>query len=237
LEFFLALLALAIAAPLLVIAALVILAEDGRPILFRQTRIGRYGAPFTILKLRSMSADGRGPAITSRNDPRITKAGRWLRTFKLDELPQLANVLCGEMSLIGPRPEVPEYVEPGSELWSKVLKLRTGITDLATLIFRNEEAILASARDPEGYYRSVILPEKLRLNLQYQQSRSVALDLKLLILTVWCSFRPRSFDRDRIFQSLNMTAKADSRPFVPFNGIPEHSGGSSASRTGTNSGT
>jgi len=237
LELFLVLLALAIAAPLLVIAALAILAEDGGPILFRQIRIGRYGKPFTILKLRSMSVGRRGPAITSRNDLRITKTGKWLRAFKFDELPQLANVVWGEMSLIGPRPEVPEYVEPENELWSRVLKLKTGITDLATLIFRDEEAILASARDPEAYYRSVILPEKLKLNLHYQQSRSVTRDLKLLILTVWCSFSRQNFDRDRIFLWLDMIAKTDSRPFIPFNGFPERSGALPASGAETDSNT
>jgi lipopolysaccharide/colanic/teichoic acid biosynthesis glycosyltransferase len=197
-----ALAALILLAPLFAIAALLILAGDGRPILFRQKRIGKDGQPFLILKFRTMRTASGGLAITASGDRRVTRVGGWLRALKMDELPQLINVLHGDMSLIGPRPEVPEYVEFDDDLWREVLEVRPGITDLASLAFRNEEAILGPAADPDAYYRSVILPEKLRLNLQYQRSRSLPRDLKLLWMTVRYSFFPQGFDRDRIMRSL-----------------------------------
>ena len=196
-----AVMGLLLLAPLLaVVAAIVVL--DGRPVLFRQKRIGENGQPFFILKFRTMKPAGHGPSITAAHDARVTRAGRWLRRFKLDELPQLVNVLHGEMSLIGPRPEVPAYVDPRDPLWRAVLRSRPGITDLATLAFRNEEDLLAPAADPEREYRSVILPAKLRLNVVYQQSRTVLRDLKLLWWTARYSFFPHGFNRDRILRSL-----------------------------------
>jgi lipopolysaccharide/colanic/teichoic acid biosynthesis glycosyltransferase len=197
-----ALVALVVLAPLFALATLLILLSDGRPLLFRQRRIGKNGEPFLILKFRTMAAGSDGPAITTSDDGRVTKVGAWLRTLKIDELPQLVNVVSGEMSLIGPRPEVPEYVEFDDHRWRTVLAVRPGITDLATLAFRNEEAILGPATDPDAYYRSVILPEKLRLNLLYQQSRTHLRDFKLLWMTARYSFFPRGFDRDRILRSL-----------------------------------
>jgi len=197
-----ALVALLVLAPLFALAALLILLSDGAPLLFRHRRIGRNGKPFLVLKFRTMRTGGSGLAITTSNDGRVTKTGAWLRRLKIDELPQLINVLRGEMSLIGPRPEVPEYIEFSDPRWRKVLAERPGITDLASLAFRDEEAILAPAPDPDAYYRSVILPEKLRLNLLYQQSRTPSRDLKLLLMTARYSFFPRGFDRDRIMRSL-----------------------------------
>jgi lipopolysaccharide/colanic/teichoic acid biosynthesis glycosyltransferase len=193
---------LIVLSPLFAVAALLILCGDGRPVLFRQKRIGWHGESFLILKFRTMRTGGGGPAITAGGDRRITRAGAWLRWLKIDELPQLINVLRGDMSLIGPRPEVPEYVEFHQEVWRKVLAVRPGMTDLATLVFRNEEAILGPAADPDAYYRSVILPEKLRLNVQYQRARSLRRDLKLLWMTARYSFFPYGFDRKRIMQSL-----------------------------------
>jgi lipopolysaccharide/colanic/teichoic acid biosynthesis glycosyltransferase len=195
-----ALAALILLAPLLAIATLLILVGDGPPILFRQTRIGKNGAPFLILKFRTMRTGCGGLALTAPGDRRVTRVGAWLRGLKIDELPQLINVLQGDMSLIGPRPEVPEYVEFTDDRWRKVLEVRPGITDLASLAFRNEEAILGPAADPDAYYRSIILPEKLRLNLQYQRSRSAPRDLKLLWMTARYSFCPQGFDRDRIIR-------------------------------------
>jgi lipopolysaccharide/colanic/teichoic acid biosynthesis glycosyltransferase len=196
-----ALAALILLSPLLAIVTLLILVSDGLPILFRQTRIGKNGEPFLLLKFRTMRTDCSGSAITASGDRRVTRTGGWLRGFKIDELPQLINVVQGDMSLIGPRPEVPEYVELADDRWRKALEVRPGITDLASLAFRNEEAILGPAADRDAYYRSVILPEKLRLNLQYQRSRSAPRDLKLLWMTVRYSFCPRGFDRDRIIRS------------------------------------
>lgn len=204
--------ALVLLAPLLAFCALLILLEDGTPVLFRQTRIGRHGEPFTILKFRSMRAGKKGIPITTSSDSRVTKVGSWLRALKFDELPQLMNVLQGSMSLIGPRPEVPEYVEFHDEIWRQVLEVRPGITDLASLAFRHEEVLLASAADPVEFYRSVVLPEKLRLNLQYHQSRSLVLDLKLLWMTARYSFFPAGFDRDRVLRALGASESAACTP-------------------------
>lgn len=188
--------------PLLVAAALLILLCDGRPIVFRQTRVGIRGRSFEIIKFRTMRRKAEGAPITASGDQRVTTAGAWLRQFKIDELPQLVNVLFGDMSLIGPRPEVPEFVDHDDKLWREVLGVRPGITDLASLTFRDEEAILGAAANPAVHYRSVILPEKLRLNLQYQRSRSLSRDLKLLWMTGRYSFFPRGFSRERILRAL-----------------------------------
>lgn len=198
----LALGAILLLSPLFVFIAALILVVDGRPVLFRQQRIGKSGKPFVIWKFRSMRGGTPGLSITALNDRRVTRVGAWLRTLKLDELPQLVNVLQGSMSFIGPRPEVPEYVVVDNDVWRKVLEVRPGITDLASLAFRDEEAILASAPDRDAYYRSVILPEKLRLNLRHQEARSFMRDLKLLWLTTRYSFFPFGFDRERIMKSL-----------------------------------
>ena len=191
-------------APIFLLTTLLICLTDGWPIFFRQERVGLNGKSFQILKFRSMRTRNLGLAITAAGDSRITKVGAWLRHFKIDELPQLVNVLHGDMSLIGPRPEVPEYVELDDVVWQAVLGVRPGITDLASLTFRNEEEILGKATDPVSHYRSVILPEKLRLNLQYQLTRSLSRDLKLLWMTVWYSFFPRGFSRERVLRSLGV---------------------------------
>lgn len=201
LDIVIALAAVLLLAPVFAVTALLIAAEDGQPILFRQKRIGRNGEPFHILKFRTMRAGAKGPAITAQRDPRVTRVGAQLRALKIDELPQLINVLRGDMSLIGPRPEVPEYVKLDDGLWQKVLDVRPGITDLASLALRDEEAILSSASDCDAYYRSVILPDKLRVNLDYQQTRCLASDLKLLWMTARYSFYRRGFERDRILKA------------------------------------
>jgi lipopolysaccharide/colanic/teichoic acid biosynthesis glycosyltransferase len=193
---------LALLSPLLLLIAAAILMTDGSPVFFRQTRIGRSGHPFLILKFRTMRrVMQRALPITVANDRRITGTGAWLRRFKLDELPQLWNVVKGEMSLIGSRPEVPEYVHVDDVLWRAILQSRPGITDLATLAYRNEEEILLPADDPDAYYRTVLLPAKLRLNLAYQQSRSLHRDLRLLWLTARYSLFPAGFDRERVLRS------------------------------------
>jgi lipopolysaccharide/colanic/teichoic acid biosynthesis glycosyltransferase len=198
-----ALAALILLAPMFALLAAIVLLADGRPILFRQARVGRGGRRFLILKFRTMRAgEGAGLAITVARDPRVSRTGFWLRKFKLDELPQFLNVLRGDMSVIGPRPEVPEYVALEDPLWRQVLRSRPGITDLATLVYRDEEEVLRPAADAEAYYRSTILPAKLRLNVRYQASRSLGRDLKLLWLTARYSIFPRGFDRDRVLRSL-----------------------------------
>lgn len=184
---------------LLALSALVAIC-DGRPVFFRQERVGRGGALFRIWKFRTMSRDAerRGPQVTSGGDGRVTRLGAVLRRFKLDELPQLLNVLCGDMSLCGPRPEVPVYVDCERPEWRAVLEVRPGITDLASILYCNEEQTLAGVADPMRYYRETLLPEKLRLNLRYLASRTVWNDLTLILVTVRYSFLPGRPDRARI---------------------------------------
>jgi lipopolysaccharide/colanic/teichoic acid biosynthesis glycosyltransferase len=207
-----ALIALILLAPLFVVAILLILYEDGRPIFFCQTRVGQNGEPFLILKFRTMRRETGGRAITVAGDTRVTRAGAWLRKRKLDELPQLINVVRGEMSLIGPRPEVPEYIESHDDLRRVVMQMRPGITDLASLMFRNEEEMLAEVVDPETHYRSSLLPAKLLWNIRYQESRSLLRDFKLLWLTAWYSFFPAKFDRERILRAFGMQGVSSRTP-------------------------
>lgn len=187
--------------PVLLSAALAVWLEDGRPVLFRHARIGRGGRPFLLLKLRSMRNRAAGPSITAGGDPRVTRVGRILRRYKIDELPQLWNVLRGEMTLVGPRPEAPEYVDASDPAWRVVLNERPGITSVAALIYRNEEQMLAAASDPDGYYRRVLLPAKLALNAQYAAARRPWDDLRLLALTVRYGFFPAGFDPARVERS------------------------------------
>ena len=184
--------------PALLVGALIIVIEDRWPVLYWHTRIGRGGKCFWLLKFRSMRAGCPGSQVTAGNDPRLTRVGRALRKYKIDELPQLWNVLKGDMSLVGPRPEAPVYVDLSDPQWQCVCQVRPGITDLASLIYRNEEDVLARADDPERYYRERVLPDKLRLNILYLKRRSFWLDIKLILLTVWHSFIPSRFDADRV---------------------------------------
>lgn len=178
-------LGLVLLSPVLLLIGLAVKLSDGGPAFYRQERVGWHGRPFRIWKFRTMrtGADKSGPSVTRRGDPRITAVGRWLRQTKLDELPQLFNVLAGEMSLVGPRPEVPKYVALYSPEQRRVLELRPGITDLASVEFRNEEELLAAAADAESFYRSVCIPRKIQLNLEYAQRASFGSDLKLIAET------------------------------------------------------
>jgi lipopolysaccharide/colanic/teichoic acid biosynthesis glycosyltransferase len=184
--------------PLFAGIALVILLDDGPPILFSQTRVGRNGKRFRIWKFRTMRSGTEGSVVTAAGDSRITRAGARLRRCKLDELPQLVNVLKGDMSLVGPRPEVPEHVDFDALIWRVVLQARPGITDLATLLYRDEERILGLAGDPNCYYREKILPAKLLLNLEYIVSRSFWQDLKLIFTTIRYSLFPEGFNSELI---------------------------------------
>ncbi|SCL31903.1 Sugar transferase involved in LPS biosynthesis (colanic, teichoic acid) [Micromonospora pallida] len=175
---------LLLCAPLLLVIALAIRWEDGGPVLFRQERTGRRGRPFHIHKFRSMRA-APGPAVTSDGDDRITRVGRLLRASKLDELPQLYDVLLGRMSLVGPRPEVRRYVDcwPSLARW-RILSVRPGITDPASIAYRNESAELARTDRPEDYYVAVVLPRKVELYVRYVETRSFLGDLLILARTV-----------------------------------------------------
>lgn len=156
------------------------------PVFFRQERVGRNFRPFRIFKFRTMVVDAPrlGGQITSgHEDPRITRVGRFLRRWKLDELPQLFNVVCGDMSLVGPRPEVPRYVEMFRDEYKEVLRVRPGITDLASIKFRDEASLLSGSADPEQTYVKEILPEKLALAREYVARASFGFDLRILFRT------------------------------------------------------
>ncbi len=177
--------ALLLLAPLLALIALIVRLDSPGPVLYRQQRVGRYGQLFEIHKFRSMRTDAGGPQITASDDARITRSGRWLRASKLDELPQLWDVLRGAMSLVGPRPEVPRYVAHyPPELRRLLLSVRPGITDLASIEYRDEGRLLAAAADPERCYLQEILPAKLALQQRYVQTHSLGGDLWLLLRTV-----------------------------------------------------
>ena len=187
LDLVLATLGLIALSPLLCVIALGIKWDSPGPVLFRQIRIGRLGRPFNVLKFRTMvvGAEIRGPMITVGGDSRITRSGVFLRRKKLDELPQLINVIRGEMSLVGPRPEVPEYVARyPSSVRGSVLSLRPGITDFAAIEFRDESKLLQASPDPQKTYVEEIIPAKLELHQKYIREQSLWLDLSLILRTI-----------------------------------------------------
>lgn len=165
----------------MLVLALLIVLEDGNPIIFKQQRIGRNKRPFTLWKFRSMRNHQGGSLITlGDRDPRVTRIGHYLRKWKLDELPQIFNILRGEMSWVGPRPEVKKYVDLFPKDFDEVLKVRPGITDWASIKYRHEAEILAQKEQPETYYVEVILPDKLELGKQYVQKNNLWIDLQLV---------------------------------------------------------
>lgn len=172
--------------PLFVVVAILIKVDSTGPIFFRQGRVGKNFRRFMIYKFRTMVVDAekKGLRITSGGDHRITSAGRILRKFKIDELPQLFNVLKGDMSFVGPRPEVEEYVKLYEKDYQEILKRRPGITDVSSITFREEEAVLKNQADPEGYYKKILLPEKIRLAKEYIAHSSFLYDLKLILNTI-----------------------------------------------------
>jgi lipopolysaccharide/colanic/teichoic acid biosynthesis glycosyltransferase len=173
--------------PMIVIACWIKANSDG-PVFFRQVRVGRCGKEFEIYKFRTMivNAEKKGMLLTVGTDNRVSGAGHFLRKYKLDELPQLVNVLKGDMSLVGPRPEVPRYVAYyPSQVKDLVLSVRPGITDLASLLFRNENEILARSDDPESTYIHTIIPTKLDYYLRYVRERTLLLDIQIIMRTLW----------------------------------------------------
>ena len=170
--------------PIMLLAAILILLEDGEPIIYRQERVGARGARFTLLKFRSMAPDSAGISpLTAPEDSRITRVGRFLRKYKLDELPQLVNVVKGEMQLVGARPELERYVEIFLDEYEALLHDRPGITDLATLTFRHEDQLF-QVGSLESQYVARILPKKLELSWKYSQARTFFSDLGILFRTV-----------------------------------------------------
>ena len=178
--------ALAVLWPLLLLIALAIWIDDPGPVFYRQVRVGRNGKTFRIFKFRSMvmDADKKGLAITVGRDSRITRVGTVLRKTKLDELAQLLNVLFGQMSFVGPRPEVPKYVELYTPYQRQVLLVRPGITDYASIAYRNENDLLAGAPNPEAMYIEQIMPDKIELNMKYLREISPLADIRLILKTI-----------------------------------------------------
>lgn len=184
--------------PLLALVAVAVFVSSGWPVLFRQERVGEGGRRFRVLKFRTMrsDADSQGPGVTRAEDPRVTKVGVVLRGAKLDELPQLWNVLRGEMSLVGPRPEIPKYVALYEARFAGVLSVRPGLTDPASIVFRDEQRFLRGADHEEDYIRR-ILPRKLGLYERYVRRASLAYDLKLIAETLRRLIVPRCRGRIR----------------------------------------
>ena len=177
---------LVILSPLFIILAIVIVSDSKGPVFFKQTRVGRNGVLFKIYKFRTMieDAEAKGMQLTVGDDSRITNVGAFLRKTKIDLLPQLINVLKGEMSFVGPRPEVPKYVELYTEDQRQVLMVRPGITDLASIEYRNESALLATTDNPEKVYLEEIIPGKLELNRKYIVNMSLAIDMRIIMRTI-----------------------------------------------------
>lgn len=184
-DFFFSVLGLLLISPLFLIVALLIKLTSFGPVFFMQTRIGQNGRIFQIYKFRTMreNAEKKGQ-LTIGADPRITGLGHFLRKTNIDELPQLINVLKGQMSLVGPRPEVPKYVDLYNEEQKKVLNVKPGMTDYASLKYRNESELLGNSKNPEEYYVNIVMPEKLALNMEYIRNRSFLLDIKLILWTI-----------------------------------------------------
>lgn len=173
--------------PLMVCVGCAIWLCDGRPIFFLQKRVGRFGRPFTIYKFRTMRQcdSDTSPELTVTGDKRITQCGRVLRESKLDELPQLLNVIKGDMSFVGPRPEVAKYVAKYTPAQRRVLSLTPGITDEASIVFAHENQLLGKSQDPERLYIELVMPEKIRLNLRYSERATVISDIGVIFRTVF----------------------------------------------------
>lgn len=171
--------------PVYIIIAIAISLDSKGGVIYRQKRIGRNSVPFDVLKFRTMRPDSfsKGALTVGDRDPRVTKVGYFLRKYKLDELPQLFNVLLGDMSFVGPRPEVEKYTKLYNEEQKKVLSVRPGITDNASIKYRNESELLAKSQNPEQTYIDVIMPEKLTINLDYIEDNNVFKDIKIIFDT------------------------------------------------------
>ena len=178
---------LLVLSPLFLILAVWIPLDSQGPVFYRQTRVGRGGRDFRIFKFRTMRVGAdKGSLVTiGGRDPRVTRVGAFLRRLKLDELPQLLNVLIGDMSLVGPRPEVRKYVDLYTPEQLHVLDVRPGMTDAASIKYRNESELLGQVEDPEDYYIHVVMPDKLAINLDYVRNHSFWGDIRLIFKTIW----------------------------------------------------
>jgi len=179
-------LGLMLLSPLFIVLAIWIKLDSKGPVFYKQIRAGRHNKDFTLYKFRSMrmGSDKKGLITIGGRDPRVTKSGYYIRKYKLDELPQLINVFLGEMSLVGPRPEVRHYVNLYNDEQLIVLSIRPGITDMASIRYKNENELLESVDNPEQYYRDVIMQDKLRINIEYIENASLWFDFKLILSTL-----------------------------------------------------
>lgn len=186
----LSLLMIVILSPVLLIVALVIKHEDPGPVFFRQVRVTTYAREFRIFKFRTMvvNAESLGTQVTSQNDPRVTKVGAWLRKYRVDEFPQLFNVLCGDMSFVGTRPEVPRYVRAYSDEMMATLLMPAGVTSEASIKYKDENELLGSAGDPDSTYIKEVLPAKMRFNLESLRDFGIGHELGLMFRTVGAVF-------------------------------------------------
>ena len=193
-DFVFAVIGIALTLPVMVVIAAIILMEDGLPIFYRGVRVGRYGKVFRIYKFRTMvrNAENLGGSSTAGDDSRITGVGKSLRKYKMDEMPQFINVLKGEMSFVGPRPEISKYVDQYSEAEKRILTVRPGITDWASIWNADEGSLLAGAEDPDRFYEEIIRPTKLKLQLKYVEERSFVTDIKIIFLTLLVVIQPES---------------------------------------------
>lgn len=181
--------ALLLLCPLMIVLAILVRLDSPGPSLFRQTRVGKSFREFQLLKFRSMRHGNCGTEVTCGQDARITRVGAFLRAFKLDELPQMWNVFCGDMSLVGPRPEVPMFVDCFRLDYEEILSVRPGITDPASIRYRSEAEILGSTPDPMNYYTKVILPDKIDLSRRYVRSANFGKDVSLIFQTIRVLFQ------------------------------------------------
>ena len=193
LEWILTSVGLVLLAPLLGLGAIAVKLSSPGPVLFKQQRIGRGGKPFVLYKFRTMYVHASGPGVTAGKDRRITRVGRLLRKTKLDELPELWNIVRGDMALVGPRPEVPAFVTLDDVRWRQVLAVRPGITDPVTLWLRNEEELMNQVEDVEQFYREVLLPIKLKKNIEYLTQRSPWRDFMIILRTIEAIIRPAKY--------------------------------------------
>ena len=185
-DFILSLVGLVVLAPIFIVLAIWIKIDSKGPVFYKQVRVGQNGIDFGLFKFRSMvvDADKKGLITVGGRDPRITRSGYFIRKYKLDELPQLINVLVGDMSLVGPRPEVKKYVELYTDEQQKVLSVKPGITDYASIEYMDENEILGKSTDPEKTYIEEIMPEKIKYNMKYIKNRSLIEYFKIIFLTV-----------------------------------------------------
>lgn len=185
-DIFFSLIGLIVLFPLFLVIALIITLDSKGGVFYKQTRVGKDGKDFKLFKFRSMAvgSDKKGLLTVGGNDSRITKPGYFIRKYKIDELPQLINVFIGDMSLVGPRPEVRKYVDLYNEEQQKVLSVQPGITDYASIAYINENEVLGNSENPEKTYIEEVMPSKLKLNLKYIEEKSIVTDIKIIFKTI-----------------------------------------------------